>query len=176
MGVLSRRIVSRMGVTPQYDVDVTRKVPIGMADGVSLLANLYEPRGLEKTPTVLVRSTATLHVASTAATADFFVRLCDVDEAGVSRNVCDGLQRVRVDPGDSVQEVRVELWPTAYRFQPGHRIRVQVSSGAFPRWSRNLGGREPLGTGTAMQAADQAIHHSPTAPSAIALPVVPSTE
>lgn len=36
---------------------------------------------------------AELYVSSSAASADFFVRLCDVDDAGVSRNVCDGLQR-----------------------------------------------------------------------------------
>ncbi len=117
---------------------------------------------------------ATLHVASTAASADFFVRLCDVDEAGVSRNVCDGLQRVSVEPSGAPQAIRVELWPTAYRFKPGHRIRVQVSSGAFPRWARNLGTGESLGTGTTMRVADQYIHHSPATPSAITLPVIPA--
>ncbi|WP_429427800.1 CocE/NonD family hydrolase C-terminal non-catalytic domain-containing protein [Nocardia sp. GAS34] len=33
----------------------------------------------------------------------------------------------------------VQLWPTAYRFKRGHRIRVQVSSGAFPRYAATTG-------------------------------------
>jgi hypothetical protein len=114
---------------------------------------------------------ADLYVSSSAPSADFFVRLCDVDEAGVSRNVCDGLQRVAIGAAGSPQPVRVELWPTAYRFSRGHRLRVQVSSGAFPRWARNLGTGEPLGSGTAMRVAEQSIHHSPACPSTVTLPV-----
>jgi putative CocE/NonD family hydrolase len=117
---------------------------------------------------------AELHVSSSAASADFFVRLCDVDEAGVSRNVCDGLQRIPIRPDSSPQQVRVELWPTAYRFLRGHRLRVQVASGAFPRWARNLGTDDPLATGTQMRVAEQSIHHSPAHPSGLVLPICPS--
>ena len=41
----------------------------------------------------------------------------------------------------------VELWPAAHLFRRDHRIRVQVSSGAHPRFARNLGGGEPLRVG-----------------------------
>lgn len=118
---------------------------------------------------------AELYVSSSAASADFFVRLCDVDEAGVSRNVCDGLQRIAIRPDRSPQQARVELWPTAYRFRRGHRLRVQVSSGAFPRWARNLGTDDSLATGSEMQIAEQSIHHSPAYPSALTLPICPPT-
>lgn len=114
---------------------------------------------------------AELYVDSSAASADFFVRVCDVDESGVSRNVCDGLRRVAVAPERSPQRVEILLWPVAHRFRRGHRIRVQVSSGAFPRWARNLGTGEPLATGTRMQVAEQSIHLGPDGPSAIVLPV-----
>ena len=40
---------------------------------------------------------AILHLEPGAASADFFVRLCDVDPSGVSINVCDGLLRVDRD-------------------------------------------------------------------------------
>lgn len=56
MGLLARRVMDRLGVTPIHEVGVRRKIPVPMPDGVTLLANLYEPEGLEKTPTVLVRS------------------------------------------------------------------------------------------------------------------------
>ena len=80
--------------------------------------------------------------------ADVFVRLCDVDPGGVSRNVVDGIRRLdpRTVPApdvavgaDRVLAVDVELFPTAYRVRAGHRLRVQVSGGAFPRFARNLG-------------------------------------
>jgi hypothetical protein len=117
---------------------------------------------------------AELYVSSSAASADFFLRLCDVDAQGISKNICDGLQRVRIDAPNVPQQVRVDLWPTAYRFARGHRLRVQISSGAFPRWARNLGGTETLGQATEARSATQAIHHSSIYPSAVLLPFTPA--
>ncbi len=118
--------------------------------------------------------TAELCVSSTAVSADFFVRLCDVDTDGVSRNICDGLQRVMIVANDQPQRVGVELWPTAYRLAKGHRLRVQVSSGAFPRWARNPGGGEPLATAATPRQATQTIHHSPEWPSAVVVSALKS--
>ncbi len=67
--------------------------------------------------------------------------------------------------------MRVDLWPTAHAFRAGHRIRLQVSSGAHPRFARNLGTGEPLATATRMRVAHQAVHHDPEHPSVIVLPV-----
>ena len=39
------------------------------------------------------------------------------------------------------------MWPTANTFRAGHRIRLQVSSGAHPLFCRNAGTGEPLATG-----------------------------
>ena len=63
------------------------------------------------------------------------------------------------------------MWPAAHGFGGGHRRRVQVSSGAHPRFARNPGTGEPLGTATRLVAADQAVLHDPEHPSAIVLPV-----
>ncbi|WP_410573692.1 CocE/NonD family hydrolase [Amycolatopsis sp. cmx-4-61] len=101
--------------------------------------------------------------------ADVFVRLCDVGPDGRSVNVCDGLTSLR--DADEPAAVGVRLWPTAHRFRRGHRIRVQVSSGAFPRYARNPGTGEPHATAVTLRAADQQVHHDPAHPSAIVLPV-----
>jgi putative CocE/NonD family hydrolase len=101
--------------------------------------------------------------------ADVFVRLCDVDPRGRSVNVCDGL--VSLTEASEVTCAAVRLWPTAHRFKRGHRIRVQVSSGAFPRYARNPGTGEPHATATRLLAADQSVYHDPEHPSAIVLPV-----
>ena len=106
---------------------------------------------------------------SSLAYADVFVRLCDVDEEGRSHNVCDGL--TSLTGADELTRAAVRLWPTAYLFKRGHRIRVQVSSGAFPRYARNPGTGEPLATATMLLAADQTVHHDPEHPSALILPV-----
>ena len=101
--------------------------------------------------------------------ADVFVRLCDVDPGGRSVNVCDGL--TSLTGAEELAAISVRLWPTAHRFRRGHRIRVQVSSGAFPRYARNPGTGEPHATATTLRAADQEVHHDPAHPSAIVLPV-----
>ncbi|MEU0529565.1 CocE/NonD family hydrolase [Amycolatopsis tolypomycina] len=101
--------------------------------------------------------------------ADVFVRLCDVGPDGRSVNVCDGLTSLR--EADELAAVTVRLWPTAHRFKRGHRIRVQVSSGAFPRYARNPGTGEPHATAVTLRAADQEVHHGPAHASAIVLPV-----
>lgn len=119
--------------------------------------------------------TAELFVRSSLEHTDFFVRLCDVEASGKSLNVCDGLRRLSPystpRAADGRVKVGVELWPTAYRFRKGHRIRVQVSSGSFPRWNRNLGSGEPLLTATRSLAAEQSVYHDPAHPSSVTLPV-----
>jgi putative CocE/NonD family hydrolase len=100
---------------------------------------------------------ARVYVRTSREHADVFVRLCDVDEKGVSRNVVDGIRRLSphlvTEPDsdtDGVMAVDVELFPTAYRMLAGHRMRLQVSGGAFPRYARNHGTGEPFGAATAM--------------------------
>ncbi|MDZ5442869.1 CocE/NonD family hydrolase [Micromonospora sp. 4G57] len=119
---------------------------------------------------------AEIHVRSELSYLDVFVRLCDVDRRGRSWNVCDGL--VRVAPGrfptgpSGVVRVPVTLWPTAHRFALGHRLRVQVSGGAHPRYARNPGTGEPLGTAVTLRAGGREILHDPEHPSAIILPLL----
>ena len=89
--------------------------------------------------------------------------------------MCDGLRRLQPsDPAagdDGVRRVPIALWDTAYRFGAGHRIRVQVSSGAHPRYARNLGSGEPLATATTIVVQHQSIHHDTRHPSALRLNV-----
>jgi putative CocE/NonD family hydrolase len=105
---------------------------------------------------------------SSRPNADVFVRLCDVHPGGRSYNVCDGL--VSLSSADEITCAPVRLWSTAHRFERGHRIRVQVSSGAFPRYARNPGTGEPHATATVLRAADQTVYHDATRPSAVILP------
>jgi len=135
----------------------------------------YTSTPLEQALEVIGPVQADLFVQSSLEHTDFFVRLCDVDRQGKSINVCDAL--LRVTPGnpmpgpDQTLHLTFDLWPTAHRFRPGHCLRVQVSSGAHPRYARNPGSGELLGTATKLLVADQSIYHDPAHPSAIILSI-----
>ena len=70
--------------------------------------------------------------------------------------------------------MRFELWPTAHRFAAGHRIRVQVSSGAHPRYARNPGTGEDPARATQLVASDQEVFHDRERPSSVTFTVVSS--
>jgi uncharacterized protein len=67
--------------------------------------------------------------------------------------------------------VEFDLWPIAHAFRRGHRIRLQVSGGAHPRYGRNHGTAEPFAAGTRLQASDRTVFHDAQHPSAVWLPV-----
>ncbi|KUI43718.1 hydrolase [Mycobacterium sp. GA-1199] len=85
---------------------------------------------------------------------DLFVRVSEVDAKGRSRNVSDGYISSAPDSG----QVRIELDPIAHRFRAGSRIRVIVAGGSHPRFARNLGTGEPLGTGSNLAPATHTVH------------------
>ena len=148
----------------------------GRADNTALEARpdvlSYTTPPLDADTEVIGEVSAEIWFSSTAPSADVFVRLCDVDEQGRSWNICDGLTRLAAPASeDSPARVAVTLWPTACLFKRGHRIRVQVSSGAFPRFARNPGTGEPHATATRLVPAEQAVHRDPARPSAITLPL-----
>jgi putative CocE/NonD family hydrolase len=129
----------------------------------------YTTDVLDEDVEVIGDVSAQIWLRSSLAYADVFVRLCDVDERGRSYNVCDGL--VSLTGADELSCAAVDLWPTAHRFKRGHRIRIQVSSGAFPRYARNPGTGEPRATAVALKPATQAVYHDPSHMSAVILPV-----
>jgi uncharacterized protein len=102
--------------------------------------------------------TIRLRVKGSSPNFDVFARLCDVDTNGTSWNVCDGL--LRLDGGRAARaedgwiEIGVPMSSTAHRFRPGHRLRVQVSGGAHPRFARNTGTAEQIATGTRLVPVD----------------------
>jgi predicted acyl esterase len=82
-----------------------------------------------------------------------------VDKQGRPVQVADGYLRLRpnrpAEVQDGVRKIRIECWPTAWRFKRGHRIGLIVASGAHPRYGRNLGTGEALATAVEMVTASQ---------------------
>ena len=123
----------------------------------------------------------TLYASSSAPDTDFVAKLCDVWPDGRSIQVADGILRARyrqsrarpqpLRPGRTY-ELDIDLWSTAWQFQPGHRIRVVVTSSCFPRFDRNPNtGRTPADS-TELRAATNRIFHNSKCPSHIRLSVV----
>ncbi|MEU1971306.1 CocE/NonD family hydrolase [Microbacterium sp. NPDC019599] len=144
------------------DVAVFRSAPLGAALDVA-----GEP-------------VARIRVRSSAPSFDVFVRITDVHPDGRSMTVCDGIRRIgsvgsrATDPApdeDGFREVDVPLWPTFHRFAAGHRVGVQVSSGAHPRYGRNPGTGEPAFEAATTVVAEQEISHDGATASRLDLPV-----
>ena len=68
---------------------------------------------------------------------DIFVRLCDVDGRGRSRNITDEILRFRGSGAPTSKVHAIELQGTVHELAAGHRLRLQVSGGAVPRFSAN---------------------------------------
>ncbi|MFC9998604.1 CocE/NonD family hydrolase [Nocardia sp. NPDC127526] len=133
---------------------------------------VYTSAALEGPLELIGPVTSRVVLRTSSPHADLFIRLCDVDPQGRSTNVCDGIQRTTPDthPADAngLRTAEVTLWPTAYRFKPGHRLRIQVCGGSFPRFARNTGSGEPLATATTLVPVDFEIHPG----SGLTLPVM----
>jgi len=116
-----------------------------------------------------------LYLSSDNPYGDIFARLCDVDEQGCSRNLTDQIVRLppaELTPGE-VRQVSIALTAVSHVFLPGHRIRLQISGGAHPRFARNLGTDADLLFGTTTAPVTYQIEHSEQHPSALFLPVLP---
>jgi putative CocE/NonD family hydrolase len=78
-----------------------------------------------------------------------------------------------LEPG-TVECYDIDLWNTSQRFGVGHRIALQISSSAFPKYDRNLNTGESLANSTEMQRAEQMIYHDADHPSRLILPIIPA--
>jgi uncharacterized protein len=146
---------------------------------------VYTSEPLEADLEVIGPVEMVLYAASSARDTDFIVRLCDVHPDGRSIFVTEGILRARYrnsHEGDStellepneVAEYRIRCYPAANVFKQGHRVRIDVTSSSFPRFSRNLNTGEDVGTGTRMEVARQTVLHTDVYPSHVVLPVIPA--
>lgn len=101
---------------------------------------------LDKQIAIVGQMKAVLFIRSNVTDTDFTVRITDVYPDGASMLVQDGVQRMRWRVNDTVPvpmvpgelyQVTVDLWSVAYIFNPGHRIRIIVTSSNYPRFSAN---------------------------------------
>lgn len=127
---------------------------------------------------------AVLYVSSNATDTDFTVKVTDVFPGGAdapSMLLQDGIIRMRwrndnrvpnlMKPGQ-VYKVTVDIWSTSYIFNAGHRIRVDISSSNYPRFSANPNNGLPLARRGPLITALNTVYADRLRPSHLLLPVV----
>jgi putative CocE/NonD family hydrolase len=187
-GLEEREPVSEADAGDRYRYDPADPTP--SLGGPVLLSNepVLDNRPLEARADVLTYTTPPLTSAveaigpvrvelwlrASSPHFDAFARVCDVDPAGASWNVCDALTRISPDgpapEQDGSRRVAFALWPIGHRFAAGNRIRLQVSSGAHPRYARNPGTGEDPATAIALAPVDVEVLHDARHPSCLVLP------
>ena len=143
---------------------------------------VYTSAALEKAVEVTGPVKVVLHAASSALDTDFTAKLVDVFPDGKAYNLCDGILRARyresmtktalIEPGRTYR-FEIDLWVTSNLFQPGHRVRLEISSSNFPRFDRNPNTGHDFGVDAAMVKADQTVFHDRVRPSHVLLPICP---
>jgi uncharacterized protein len=143
----------------------------------------YSSEALDEDVEVTGPVRVVLFASSSAVDTDFAAKLVDVHPSGFCQRLCDGLVRARYREGfdriallepNAVYEFKIDLWSTSQVFKAGHRIRLEVTSSAFPKQDRNLNTGEPFATGTRMVTAENRVFHDARHPSRLILPIVPS--
>jgi putative CocE/NonD family hydrolase len=143
---------------------------------------VYKTAPFEKEITFVGPLSAVLYASSSAKDTDWFVRLVQINKDGEALPLGYGKIRARfrkslakpelLEPG-KVYEYQLDLWHTGITIKEGSRLQVEVSSAAFPFFSRNLntGGHNEMED--KFVKAGQTIYHSKQYPSHVLLPVIP---
>jgi uncharacterized protein len=143
---------------------------------------VFTSKPLTKPIEVTGQMSATLWAATDAKDTDWNVMLLDVFPDGHAERVQDGLMRARFRKGfdtvvpltpGAVEQYNLDLWFTSRVFEPGHKIRVTVSSSLFPKYDRNLNTGGNNERDSTFVVAHQKLLHDAEHPSHVVLPVIP---
>jgi uncharacterized protein len=143
---------------------------------------VFTSKPLTKAIEVTGQMSTTLWAATDAKDTDWDLMLLDVFPDGHAQRVQDGLVRARFRKGydrealltsGQVERYDVDLWFTSRVFEPGHRIRVTVSSALFPKYDRNLNTGGNNERDSTFVVAHQRLVHDAAHPSHVVLPVIP---
>ncbi len=139
----------------QWTHDPESLVPSTVQNPFAFLLEFPDERAVQARPDVLTFTgetvrrpldlagpvTARLKVATDGPSMHVFAKLVDVSPDGHAVMLLRGQACVT---GSAAQETDLYLGHTGYRVEPGHRLRLQVSSSDFPLYRPSWHGREPV--------------------------------
>ncbi|HUT80955.1 MAG TPA: CocE/NonD family hydrolase [Candidatus Bathyarchaeia archaeon] len=126
------------------------------------------------------KMSAHLWVSSNCSDTDFTVKITDIYPDGRSILLQDGIVRAKYRNNstspellvpDEIVEVDVDLWSTSYIFNPGHQLRIAISSSNYPRFSANPNNGAPIFTDNETFVAENTIYLDQSHPSYVNLPI-----
>lgn len=132
-------------------------------------AIFYETRPFEKHMTFVGTASVTLFLTTTAPQTEIHCVICRVLADGWTARIASGI--ARVEP-NSDQPIKILLSPVCLQFAIGERLRIEISSGAFPEFARHPNTVEDALIATELFSSWQVVHHSPAAASNISFPLL----
>ena len=143
----------------------------------------YTSEELQSQLEIIGKVVFNLFAASTAVDTDFIIRLIDVHPDGKAIKLgppLPGVMRARhryglnqevfLTPGE-IAEYKIELGHYGHVFKLGHRIRLEITSSAYPEISINQNTGNPIESDLECIEAHQTVYHNTEYPSALILPV-----
>lgn len=119
-----------------------------------------------------------LYVSTSAVDTDFVGRLSDVSPDGYTTRLNHGIFRMRyrlgyekinlVKPGEIVK-IRINMWATGHQFKAGNRVRLDITSSAYPSFAPNYNTGGSVWTESEPIIAKQTVYHSREYPSKLIL-------
>lgn len=143
----------------------------------------YSTAPLERPVMVIGPVAAQVYLASSARDTDLTAKLVDVYPDGRAEILADGIIRARyrdsliapelLEPG-RVYHLEIAVGATANVFRAGHRIRLEIAGGNFPRFERNPqhGGAIAQAGEADLRSATNSIYHDRERASHLLLPIV----
>jgi putative CocE/NonD family hydrolase len=145
--------------------------PAKQNDNISRNDQLAFEMNIEEKPLILLGPvSATLWVSSDAPCTDFIICMQDVFPDGNIINIQEGGARIKFTD-DKAKKSEISLWATGYQLNPGHKLRVIITSSLFPRYNRSLNACESIFNAKDMVSARQSVYYGGDTPSSINFPI-----
>jgi len=169
--------------------------PVLVGIGQSVLEGAFDMSEVEMRDDILVYTSETLSEAvemtgrmrakiwlsTDVPDTDLMVQILDVYPDGHAFPIQKGYLRLRYRDGydkevmmeaGKVYPIDLDMLVGANQFNPGHRIRIEVTSSFFPGHARNLNTGGDNARDTEYRSANVTIHHGADTPSYIELPII----
>ena len=128
---------------------------------------------------------AIVYAATEGKQMDVTAKLVEVRADGYARIIDEGIKRgpdgaplgkvEPIEPGQ-VKPYTIEMGKTAITIPAGNRLRVEIASSNFPKYTRNPNTGESPESATEFKAAREIVWHSKDFPSHVVLPVLAAHE
>jgi putative CocE/NonD family hydrolase len=194
---LSLLPIASSSITDQlkFIFDPNSPVPTIGGGNLNIVAGAYDQQSLEERDDVLVFSTpiltesitvigqleVSLFISSNCIDTDFTVKLTDVYPDNTSMLITDTILRVRnresvsswdfMTPGN-IYNINIPFDSTAYHFNKGHQLRIDISSSNYPRFEVNPNTGNGLWDNDTTLIANNTVYTNSVHASKVSLPSV----